>query len=164
MIRPRARLLVPLAVAATVLQPAIRMQPGFSLLPDIGWLLLLWAVPLPSTESWKRPIFLVLMFGILRTSVSATSPFAAWAGYGGGLLVRGALDRRLSEYSVGLRFLVGFGASLPLALMDYSSAARLGGTTPDAVVFLHQAWIAGLIWAVLRRPARAAWGRGEARR
>lgn len=164
MIRPRVRLLLPLALLATVLQPALRSQPGFSWLPDLGWLLLLWAVPVPAPESWKRPILLVFLLGILRTSVSATSPFAAWAGYGGGLLVRGALGRRLSEYNLVLRFLVGFGASLPLAAMDFGSATRLGGGAPDGLVFLHQAWIAGLLWAVLRRPARAAWRRGEDRR
>lgn len=161
MIRPRLRLILPLALVATVVQPALRAGSGFGLLPDLGWLLLLWAVPVPAPESWRRPLLLVLMFGILRSTVSVSSPFAAWAGYGGGLLLRGALDRRLSEYSFGLRFVVGCGATLPLVLLDLVGAQQLGGEALPTSAYLHQAWVVGLLWALLHRPARAAWRRGE---
>jgi hypothetical protein len=157
------RLALPLAAVATVIAPALRATPGTAWVPDLGWLLLLWAVPLPAPESWRRATLLVVMFGILRSSVSAISPFHAWAGYGGGLLVRGALDRRLSEYSFVLRFVVGFGASLPLAALDASVAAQLGGAAYGSQVALQQAAAAGLLWALLRRPARAAWLRAGAR-
>ena len=159
----QAALVLPLAAAATVLTPTLRAIPGTAWLPDLGWLLLLWAVPVPAPESWRRAAFLVVMLGILRSCVSATAPFTAWAGYGGGLLLRGALDRRLSEYSLVLRFVVGAGASLPLALLDAAAAARLGGGAYGATVYLQQALVVGLLWALLRRPARAAWLRAEAR-
>lgn len=152
---PRLRILLPVGVLLTLLAPLLRQLPGGALLPDVWLLLLLLAVPATPPESWRRPIQLVLVFGILRSSVTALSPFVAWAGFGAGLLVRGALHRRLSEYRFVLRFLVGFCAAVPLAVLDRVAARDLGAllSTTDA---LWACLITGLIVAVVQRPV----GRG----
>ncbi|MGB0953803.1 MAG: hypothetical protein ACPG31_11295 [Planctomycetota bacterium] len=149
---PRLRILLPVGVLLTLLAPLLRQLPGGALLPDVWLLLLLLAVPATPPDSWRRPIQLVLVFGLLRSSVTALSPFVAWAGFGAGLLVRGALHRRLSEYRFLLRFLVGFCAALPLAILDRVVARDLGAhlSTSDA---LWASLITGLIVAVVQRPA-----------
>lgn len=149
---PRLRILLPVAVLLTLVAPLARQLPGGALLPDVWLVLLLLAVPATPPDSWRRPIQMVVLFGILRSCVTALSPFVAWAGFGAGLLVRGALHRRLSEYRFVLRFLVGFCAAIPLAILDRVAARDLGAQlgTVDA---LWACLFTGLLVALLQRPA-----------
>lgn len=148
---PRLRILLPVAVLLTLVAPLARQLPGGATLPDVWLVLLLLAVPATPPDSWRRPIQLILLFGLLRSSVTALSPFVAWAGFGAGLLVRGALHRRLSEYRFVLRFLVGFSAAIPLALFDRIAARSLGAQLDDLAA-LYACLLTGLLVAVLQRP------------
>lgn len=159
---PRLRILLPVAVLLTLVAPLLRQLPGGAQFPDVWLVLLLLAVPATPPDSWRRPVHLVLLFGLLRSSVTALSPFVAWAGFGAGLLVRGALHRRLSEYRFVLRFLVGFSAAIPLALLDRLAAREIGAELAQ-VDALWACLATGLLVAVLQRPAgkSLAWSGGR---
>lgn len=151
---PRLRILIPVAILLTLLAPILRQLPGGAQFPDAWLVLLLLAVPVPAPDFWRRPIYLVLFLGILRSCVTALSPFTAWAGFGLALFVRETLSRRLSEYNLLLRLVTGFSAAVPLALLDRLAAQQLGAEIP-----LQAAWMkclfTGLLMAFLHRPTRS---------
>lgn len=149
--RVRLRVLLPVAVVLTLLSPAFRQMAGGGAWPDLWLLLLLAAVPVPAPDSWRRPTLLVLLFGLLRASVSAVSPFNAWAGLGAALFVREALSRRLNEYRLLLRFLIGFSCAIPLTVLDRLAAARFGNPIPLADAWWRCFWV-GLALALFARP------------
>lgn len=151
---PRLRILIPVAILLTLLAPILRQIPGGSQLPDAWLVLLLLSVPVPAPDSWRRPAHLVLLFGILRSSVTAISPFTAWAGFGLGLFVREILSRRLSEYNPLLRLVTGFSAAVPLALLDRLAAQQLGAEIPAEAAWL-KCLFTGLLMAVIHRPTRS---------
>lgn len=152
---PRLRILIPVAILVTLLAPILRQLPGGAQLPDVWLVLLLLSIPVPAPDSWRRSVHLVILFGILRSSVTAISPFTAWAGFGMALFVRETLARRLSEYNPLLRLVTGFSAAVPLALLDRLAAQQLG-----AELDVTDAWIrclcTGLLMAFFHRPARAS--------
>lgn len=151
---PRLRILIPVAILVTILAPILRQLPAGAQLPDVWLVLLLLSIPVPAPDSWRRSGHLVILFGILRSSVTAISPFTAWAGFGMALFVRETLARRLSEYNPLLRLVTGFSAAVPLALFDRLAAQQLG-----AELSVTDAWIrclcTGLLMAFFHRPARA---------
>ena len=140
-----------MAVILTIFAPLIRQLPGGNSLPDLWLLMLLIAVPVPAPDSWRRPIQLVFLFGLLRCSVSVVSPFVAWAGLGAALFVREALSRRLNEYRLILRFFTGFCAAIPLTVLDRLVADRLGTPIAEADVWLRCLWV-GILVALFTRP------------
>jgi len=148
---PRLRILIPVAVLLTLVAPILRQLPGGTQIPDVWLVLLLLSVPVPAPDSWRRSMHLVLLLGILRSSVTAISPFTAWAGFGAGLFVRETLARRLSEYNPLLRFVTGFCAAVPLALLERLDALQLG-----TELLASNAWMrclfTGLLMALVHRP------------
>lgn len=148
---PRLRIIVPVAILLTIFAPMLRQLPGGSGFPDLWLLILLLAVPVPAPDSWRRPIQLVFLFGLLRSSVTVVSPFVAWGGLGAALFVREALSRRLNEYRFLLRFLIGFCAAIPLTVMDRFVAERLGTPMASADVWMRCLWV-GMLVAVFTRP------------
>ena len=115
-----------MAILLTVLAPALRTLPGGTFIPDPWLLLLLWAVPEPPPWSWRGPIKLVLLLGVLRASVSAVSPFPGWAGLAMAVALRHLLHRRVVDRHLYSRFAVGAVAAMPLALFDLRAALELG--------------------------------------
>lgn len=148
---PRLRILLPVALLLTLVAPILRQLPGAAQLPDVWLLFLLLVVPVPAPNSWRRPIQLVLLLGLLRSSVTAISPYTAWAGFGAGLFVREVLARRLSEYNPLLRLVIGFSAAVPLAVLDRFAAESLGVTLPSSDLWLR-CLLTGLVLAALQRP------------
>ncbi len=159
---PRLRIILPVAVVLTIFSPLLRLLPGGGGLPDIWLLMLLLAVPVPAPDSWRRPIQLVFILGLLRCSVSVVSPFVAWAGLGAALFVREALSRRLNEYRLSLRFLTGFCAAIPLVVLDRLVAERLGTPIAPADAWLRCLWV-GVLVALFTRPQlkKKAFARGR---
>ena len=148
---PRLRIVLPVAVVLTIFSPLLRQLPGGSGLPDLWLLMLLLAVPVPAPDSWRRPLQLVFLFGLLRCSVSVVSPFVAWAGLGAALFVREAMTRRLNEYRFSLRFLTGVGSAVPLMVLDRLAAERLGTPIDPIDAWMRCLWV-GVLVAVLSRP------------
>jgi len=148
---PRLRIILPVAVVLTIFSPLFRQLPGGAGLPDLWLLLLLLSVPVPAPDSWRRPIQLVFILGLLRCSVSVISPFVTWAGLGAALFVRAALSRRLSEYRFILRLLTGFCAAIPLVLLDRLAAERLGTPVAPMDALLRCLWV-GVLVALFTRP------------
>lgn len=159
---PRLRIVLPVAVVLTLFAPLLRQLPGGAGLPDLWLLMLLLSVPVPAPDSWRRPIQLVFVLGLLRCSVSVVSPFVAWGGLGAALFVREALSRRLNEYRFVLRFLTGFCAAIPLMVLDRLVAERLG--TPIALTdaWMRCLWV-GILVAMFTRPQlrKRAFSRGS---
>jgi len=148
----RLRLVLPVALLLAVATPFLRTLPGGMVVPDPLLLLLLGVVPRRPTRL-RGALVLVLVAGALRAAVSAVSPFAAWAGYGCGLLLRGWAQRLLSEERLAARFLLGFTAGGPLAFLDALASARIGVPLPWPSS-LGRALLVGLLFALagLRRP------------
>jgi hypothetical protein len=113
--------------------------------------MLLLSVPVPAPDSWRRPIQLVFVLGLLRCSVSVVSPFVAWGGLGAALFVREALSRRLNEYRFVLRFLTGFCAAIPLMVLDRLVAERLGTPIASTDAWMRCLWV-GILVAMFTRP------------
>jgi hypothetical protein len=159
---PRLRIVLPVAVVLTIFAPLMRQLPGGAGLPDLWLLMLLLAVPVPAPDSWRRPIQLVFVLGLLRCSVSVVSPFVAWAGLGAALFVRESLSRRLNEYRFILRFLTGFCAAIPLMVLDRLVAERLGTPIAPTDAWLRCLWV-GILVALFTRPQlkRRAFSRGN---
>ncbi len=159
---PRLRIIVPVAILLTIFSPMWRLLPGGSGFPDLWLLMLLLAVPVPAPDSWRRPIQLVFLFGLLRSSVTVVSPFVAWGGLGAALFVREALSRRLNEYRFLPRFLTGFCAAIPLTVLDRLVAERLGTPLDGADVWMRCLSV-GLLVALFTRPQlkKKAFSRGR---
>ncbi|HEX9792552.1 MAG TPA: hypothetical protein VGC54_01070 [Planctomycetota bacterium] len=149
---PRWRILVPVALLATLLAPAMRAAPIGSLLPDPWLLLLIWAVPEPLPFSWRKAVFLVLLLGVLRAAVSAVSPFACWAGLGFGLVVRHGISRRVVDRAFVVRLGIGVAAALPQVVFDLRAAALLGADLATGPL-LVRALALGVLWAAALSPA-----------
>lgn len=148
---PRLRIVLPVAIVLTIFSPLLRQLPGGAGLPDLWLIMLLLSVPVPAPDSWRRPIQLVFVLGLLRCSVSVVSPFVAWAGLGAALFVREALARRLNEYRFVLRFLIGFCAAIPLMVLDRLVAERLGTPIDFFDACQRCLWV-GLLVAMFTRP------------
>ncbi|MBC8330029.1 MAG: hypothetical protein H8E31_14920 [Planctomycetes bacterium] len=147
---PRIAVVLPAAVAVTVAMPLLRGLPGGMALPDPLLLLLLAAVPRRLGQV-RRAAAWVFLFGLLRASVSAASPFASWAGYGLGLAMRSLAQRYLAEDRFLARLLLGVCAALPLGLLDHLVSARL--FAPMAIeLTLARMLLVGLLWAVAMAP------------
>lgn len=122
---PRWRLLLPIALLATALAPALRAAPGGALLPDVWLLLAFGAIPVPAPFAWRRAVLLTLLLAFLRTSVSSLPFFTALAGLGGAIVLRDLLHRALSvEWPA--RLLVGAGAAALPTWLDMRAGAALG--------------------------------------
>jgi len=149
---PRLRVVLPVALLLTAAAPALRALPGGRWLPDPWLLLALWAVPPVPGAGLRRPILLIGLLGLLRSSVSAASPFAAWAGLGHALALRSWLGGWLVEQRFLARCLLGAVCALPLALLDQAAAARFG----LALAWeegLVRAGLLGILWALALAPA-----------
>lgn len=147
----RWRVLLPVAVLVTVAAPVLQVLPGARWLPDFWLLLSLGAVPARASEPLRYSLQVVFLFGLLRASVSAVSPWSCWAGIATALLVRERLHRHVSEESFVLRFLVGAAAALGPAWLDRLEAARFGVGLSWIETASDLVWV-GLFWAVVRRP------------
>lgn len=151
--QPRLRLLIPVAFLLTLVAPGLRVLPGGEYLPDLWLLLFLWSMPDPTGLPLRKPIMLIVILGALRASVTALTPFSAWAGLSVALLLRVHLQRLLVDARFVARFLVGWVASLPLLFFDVQAAWRLG-ISPDLGVWLVRSLWVGFLWALALRPAR----------
>jgi len=149
----RWRVSLPLLLLLTILAPSLRLLPGSAFLPDPWLLAVLLLLSPPPVQAWRPALYLVLLAGLLRGSVSAVSPAAAWAGLGLGLVWRDLLFRRLRDDLLLLRLVTGIVAALPLAAFDFLAAERLGAGL-SATEFLWRAVTAGMVWALLCRPPR----------
>ncbi len=147
---PRALVVVPAAVALVVALPLLRGLPGGMALPDPLLLLLFVAVP-ERPGQLRRATRYVALFGLLRASVSAVSPFVSWAGYGLGLATRHLAGRFLASDRFPARLLLGALAALPLVLLDHLAAVRLHAPLA-AELSLMRAGLVGLLWAIFLAP------------
>ena len=118
----------------------------FAVFPDPWLLFLLATVAVPTSESLRRPVSLVIWCAFFRACVSAASFFSGLAGLGLALVVRHHLHRRISSHDYFLRFLVGTASALPLAIFDARSAGLLGLDISYSVLAWRVVWV-GLFWA-----------------
>lgn len=150
---PRWRLLLPVALLVTLVAPCLRQLPGGEWLPDVWLLLALGAVPVPAPYSWRRAGGLVLLLGLLRSTVSSVSIVSSCTGLAAAVVTRELLHRRLSEHFMPLRFLVGLAAAAPPTLLDARAAWWMGSPLPMPVL-AARALAVGVFWMLLSSPAR----------
>jgi hypothetical protein len=147
----RWRVVLPVVLLLTVLTPALRSLPGGNALPDPWLLLMLSALPVLHGEHMRHALRMVLLFGLLRASVSAVSPFSSWAGLAGALVVREQLHRRLSNESFWLRLGTGAAAAIPATCLDWLEGQRLGLDMAGTTLLWRIIWVGAWI-ALIRRP------------
>ena len=143
---PRLRVLVPSAIVLTMAVPALRGIPLFDVFPDPWLIFILATVAVPTPESLRRPVSLVVWCALLRACVSAASFFAGLAGLGLALVVRHHLHRRVSSQDMVMRLMIGRAAAVPLAVFDARSATLMGVDISYSVLVWRVVW-SGVFWA-----------------
>ncbi|PCH82452.1 MAG: hypothetical protein COB96_02060 [Planctomycetota bacterium] len=159
MTAPRLRIVLPVAFIVALAGPLLRSLPNGEFIPDLLLLLLLVVTPV-RVDRLRTTVFLLIVFGLLRCSLSAVPIWSCWAGLGFGLALRALFHHHVSDSRFIGRLLVGIIAAVPLSLFDAHAANLIGVNFAPGVLEWRVVWLA-VAWALLqtppswRRPARA---------
>ncbi len=146
----RLAILIPVALFAAVAQPTLRSIPLGGCFPDLLFLLLLFAVPIPRVTEGRTLLF-VFFLGSLRCVGTVVSPFATWAGFGSGLLARSFAASLLRQDRFISRFLTGCFSVLPVLFFDRISATHFG-LVHETPLAIWQIAATGLLWSLALAP------------
>ena len=113
-----------ISIFLTILAPSARESWLGIYSPDFWVLTFLLISRTPLPFSLKQIVFFGVVLGLLRSSVSITSPVDSWAILFSSLWLREAFGRRFSDTTIHVRFLVASISLLPVLCSNFAVSLR----------------------------------------